>query len=280
MGCPSEELEEVTIGGVMFIRTVFISILCFVSCLLWGEEKSQGRPLQEVVVERILERLTVGKRSSFENQLFEILIELKREGYVWRVGQDASLRPLFVTAQGLIEEVCSNLLKEGQLAGLCGAIHTPLPATPLCSDGTITEKLVAASLEKDRQRLVTVTFRAGVMRDYLSYGGKLFVVYPKGGDLKRTEPQRAIYRGLLAEHPKTLFDFPIERPLPSFLIGATYRITGVKGDEIVFGIGAVQANAPEDGITWRLWLGDPKVNRRCLQRVQAVECLMGRKLKI
>ena len=264
----------------MFIRTFLVAILCFFSCLLWGEEKGQGRPLQEVVVDRILERLTTEKRSSFENRLFEMLVELKREGYVWRVGQDANLRPLFVTAQGLIEEVCSQLLKEGKLAGLCGAIHTPMPATPLCSDGTITEKLVAASLEKDTQRLVTVTFRARVMREYLSHGGKLFVVYPKGGDQKRTELQRVIYRKLLAKYPTELFDSPIERQLPTILIGATYRIKGIKGDEIIFGIGSVQANAPNDEITWRLWLGDPKENKRCLQRVRAIECLMGRKLKL
>ena len=266
----------------MFFRTFFFSFLCLASTSLLGEEKRQPpkkQPLQAVVVDQVLGRMKEEKRCSFENRLFELLDELKREGYVWRVGADASLRPLFVTAQGLIEEACAKLLQEGKLLRLCGAIHTPCPATPLCSDGTITEKLVAKSLEKDKQRLSTVTFRARVMRDYLSSGGQLFVVYPKGGDQKRTAPQRAIYRGLLAEYPKALFDCPFQRLLPSLLIGATYHITGSEGDEIVFGVGSVQANAPDDGATWRLWLGDPKENRSCFQRLQAIECLIGRSLK-
>lgn len=265
----------------MFLRKFLFVILCLGSVSLWGREKASppsGPSLQEVVVDSILGEMPKGKRSSFETRLCSLLEELKREGYLWCVGEDASLRPLFVTAQGLIEDACSELLQEGKLKKMCGAIHTPCPATPLCSDGTISEKLVHKSLEKDKSRLVTVTFRARVVRDYLKNGGQLYVVYPKGGDQKRTPPQRAIYRGLLAEYPKVLFDCPLERPLPSLLIGATYRITGSGGEECVFGIGSVQANAPDDGVTWRLWLGDPKVSRPCFQRLQAIECLIGRLL--
>lgn len=265
----------------MRVRSFLFLILWLSSVSLWGGEREGAPPmvsLQEVVIDHIMREIGFGKRTSFEKELCGLLEELKGGGYVERPGDDAKVRPLFVTVQGLIEDACCELLQNGKLSRVSGAIHTPCPATPLCTDGAISEKLVHTSLETDKARLVTVTFRARVLRDYLKYGGRLYVVYPRGGELKRTESQLAIYRGLLAAYPKALFDSPIERPIPLLLIGATYRITGRAGDEIVFGIGATQANAPADGTLWRLWFGDPKNNHTCHQRLQAIECLMGRVL--
>ncbi len=269
----------------MFFRFLFLSLVCM-SGVLCGKEgvevpqKNKKTPLlQEEVIKRIVRKQDKGTRSTFEKELSGILEEVLKEGYVWRVGSDEHLRPLFVTAEGLIEEVFSNLLNEGKVSEVCGAIHTPTPATPLCTDGTITENLVDKSIEKDTKRLVTVTYRAGVVRDYLGNGGKLFVVYPKGGDLKRTEAQRLIFHDLLQKYPQRLFDCPIDRTLPPLLIGATYRVKGGGGEEIVFSIGAVQANAPSDDVTWRLWLGNPRSHRGCSQRLHAIECLVGRRLR-
>lgn len=186
--------------------------------------------------------------------LLLLIDELSERGVVERFGSDAEYRPLFVTLQGSIEQVLANYLVSKRVAEICGAIHTPTPATPCCTEGEITPGLADASLLEDPKRLYTIRSRATTVRNYLEGGGRLWVVYPAAGLSKRSSEQLEVY-STLREHYSTLIDNPLEREeLEASLVGATYLFSDEEGDSL-FSIQAFQANAPVDEGLWRLWLG-------------------------
>lgn len=242
----------------MKFMPVFLSLVCLFAGNVWGQA------VENSVFELV-------QKAREENAFFksdplfaEVLAELQEKGYVERVGDDATLRPIFVMIQGFVEETFCRLLESNPEMSIRGTIHTPCPATPLCTDGTISDELIDPALAFDPKRLQTVVFRAQVMRRYLDAGGKLGVVYPEEGMSKRTPEQQGVYRDLLARYPKVLVDMPIQRPVPQELIGATYLVYDGDGHQkTLFGIRAVQANAPSDGVTWKLWLGEPQQNKEC-----------------
>ena len=96
-------------------------------------------------------------------------------------GKDEEVRPLYVTAQGDFERALALFLKEKKVKSVRGIIHTPTPATPLCTKGEISESLVDESMTEDQRRLYTVMKRPEIIREFLKNGGKLMVVYPEKG---------------------------------------------------------------------------------------------------
>ena len=151
----------------------------------------------------------------------EIIDELLLKGFVQREGVDKDTRPTFVTLQAIIEKVLANALESGEVSKFVGSIHTPCPTTPLCTKGDITKTLVTSEIDRDPKRKSTVLARTQTVRDLLFHGGKLFIVYPKEGLLKRTQKQREVYQQELFNFQDVLFDFPINTSLPDNLIGAT-----------------------------------------------------------
>lgn len=180
-------------------------------------------------------------------------------------GKDADVRPLFVTAQGDFERAITHMLREKKIKMAVGLIHTPTPATPLCTKGEITKELVDPSFEGDVKRIYTVIKRPEIIRHFLRNQGSLLVFYPREGQEKRTKTQLEIFKDLKKEFPN-LRDVPMEiDQLESEMIGATYLIKTLDGEEYAFSIMARQANAPEDDSTWAIWFGakeDQEVNER------------------
>ncbi|MCB1071850.1 MAG: hypothetical protein KDK96_01985 [Chlamydiia bacterium] len=182
-------------------------------------------------------------------------------------GKDEEVRPLYVTAQGDFERALALFLKEKKVKSVQGIIHTPTPATPLCTKGEISESLVDESMTEDQRRLYTVMKRPEIIREFLKNGGKLMVVYPEKGKEKRTTEQLAIF-----EEAKVTYSGIFDKPLPiekieSEMIGATYYIQTNEDESFAFAIMARQANAPEDDQTWAIWFGskeDADVNDRML----------------
>lgn len=170
-------------------------------------------------------------------------------------GTDQKIRPSFVALQGIIEQALANELRNN-IKTLNGFIHTPMPATPLCTRGEISPELVDRSIEVDLNRLFTVKARATIIRDYLFQKGNLHIVYPQAGLLKRTEEQQKIYKEELDHYPSHLFDVPLAcESIPPELIGATYIFQDFSGNFFVFAIKMTQAKDPQDMGTFGLWFG-------------------------
>lgn len=188
-------------------------------------------------------------------------------------GADKDVRPYFVALQGVIEHVLASELQK-EVTALKGVIHTPMPATPLCSTGDISKELVDPSIESDSSRLFTVKARTTLIRDYLFKGGDLYVVYPKDGLKKRTEEQQKIYRHELANYPTHLFDVPLNcENISTDLIGATYLFQDQLGKTFVFAIKMTQAKDPKDIGSFGLWFG-PIDHPSIQDRMRAVSIYM------
>lgn len=184
-------------------------------------------------------------------------------------GLDSDFRPLFVTAQGDFERAMTRLLKEGKIKEIRGIIHTPAPATPLCTKGEISAGLVNESLAGDERRLYSVMKRPDILRMYLESGGALLVCYPKSGRDKRTAEQLAIFDETKAKFA-TLAVLPLHvEEMESEMIGATYMFEACDGERYVFSIQSRQANAPEDGALWGMWFGN-EVDLEIMERIQKV----------
>lgn len=180
---------------------------------------------------------------------------LLEKGFLEKSGADKDVRPYFVAIQGIVEHVLASEL-QGNVKALVGVIHTPMPATPLCSKGEISKELVTPSIESDPARLFTVKARTTIVRDYLFKGGDLHVVYPKDGYDKRTEEQQKIYKQELATYPNHLFDVPLNcASIPTDLIGATYLFQDKSGNKFIFAIKMTQAKDPQDTGNFGLWFG-------------------------
>jgi hypothetical protein len=188
-------------------------------------------------------------------------------------GTDRDIRPYFVALQGVIEHVLASELQK-EVTTLKGVIHTPMPATPLCTTGDISKELVDPSIESDPSRLFTVKARTTIIRDYLFKGGDLYVVYPKDGLKKRTEEQQKIYQHELANYPTHLFDVPLNcENISTDLIGATYLFQDQSGKTFVFAIKMTQAKDPKDIGSFGLWFGH--INHPSIQeRIKAVSSYM------
>lgn len=181
--------------------------------------------------------------------------ELITKGVLESNGTDKEVRPYFVALQGIFEHVLACELGKN-IQSLTSVIHTPMPATPLCTDGDVSKELVNPSIKKDPLRLFTVNARATIVRDYLYQGGDLYIVYPKDGFSKRTEIQQQIYKKELENYPSHLFDRPLNcESISNDLIGAFYLFENKQGELFGFAIKMSQANSPEDLSSFGLWFG-------------------------
>lgn len=169
---------------------------------------------------------------------------------------DKDVRPYFVALQGIIEHVLSHELNKS-VKSLTGVIHTPMPATPLCTEGNVSKELVDPSIEEDPLRSSTVKARAIIVREFLFQGGDLYIVYPKEGMTKRTEIQQQIYKKELENFPSHLFDCPLEcASIDNDLIGAFYLFKSAEGKVFAFAIKMTQANSPQELGSFGLWFGE------------------------
>ena len=198
--------------------------------------------------------------------LFDLFNDLNQQGFVSKQLNDQSVRPYFVTLQGVMEQNLAYELQRGKIKNLVGIIHTPTPATPLCTHGDISEKLVDPTLLEDNKRLFTVRARADIVRDFLDLGGTLYAVYPQGGLEKRTIDQQNIYLKTLKDHPKNLIDAELATStIDHDLVGASYLFEDDCGEHHLFSLRAYQANAPSDDNTWSMWYGkvsEPHIAKR------------------
>ncbi len=196
-------------------------------------------------------------------------VTLQEKGVVEVDAPDKDVRPCFVALQGIVEQVLSNELGRG-VTDLRGMIHTPMPATPLCTTGEISKDLVDPSIENDPKRLFTVKARTTIVRDFLHRGGVLYVAYPHEGLSKRTDVQQNVYKQELKNYPTELVDTPLScAAVPDELVGATYLFKDASGHDFVFAIKMTQAKDPKEIGHFGLWFG-PLENESVKSRVEKV----------
>ncbi len=207
--------------------------------------------------------------SSLRLGIAECWEELVEKGVLEVTATDKDVRPYFVALQGIIEHVLAHELNKS-VKSLTGVIHTPMPATPLCTEGNVSKELVDSSIEEDPLRLFTVKARTTIIRDYLFQGGDLYIVYPKEGINKRNESQQQIYKKELENYPTHLFDYPLDcTSIDTDLIGAFYLFKSAEGKTFAFAIKMTQANSPQDLGSFGLWFGE--VNKSPIQnRISSV----------
>lgn len=204
-----------------------------------------------------------------KSKTIKIWNQLVQNGVVEVSGRDKDIRPYFVTLQAVIEHVLSCELQR-EIKSLDGIIHTPLPATPLCTAGEISRGLVDASIENDFHRLFTVKLRSTTIRDFLYQGGHLQIVYPSGGLAKRATVQQVLYKQELLNYPDRLLDQPLScDSIPENLIGATYLFKTQAGQTFAFAIKMTQANDPKEKGNFGLWFGPLEIEA-IKNRVDAV----------
>jgi hypothetical protein len=197
---------------------------------------------------------------------WKILIE---KGVIEVSDADKKVRPYFVALQGVIEHLLAYELNK-TINSLVGVIHTPMPATPLCTKGEISIDFIDASIQADPLRLLTVKARTTIIRDYLYQGGDLYIVYPQDGMAKRSVDQQTIYTEELQTYPTHLFDRPLTcASIDKNLIGASYIFKNQSGKLFGFAIKMTQANSPEDQGDFGLWFGE--INQTPIQgRIKTV----------
>lgn len=228
------------------------------------EDENDFYQVVKVCVEEVLQNAEVlpgfPKESadpSFRKTLGKTWEQLCANGFVCCTGEDAQYRPVFVALQGVIEHALTFAMQEW--GGYAEAIiHTPMPATPLCTEIALLPGLVSADILRDPLRLLTVTGRIHTVRHYLRQGGVLYSLYPHKGLGKRTPEQKRTYLSELVKNA-TLFDCPfLEGDFSSQEIGATYFFKGNKSNKIrpcVFSIQMTQAKAPPEKGEFGLWFG-------------------------
>ncbi len=198
-------------------------------------------------------------------QLLSYWNQLVQSGELVISDTDEKIRPYFVTLQAVTEHVLACELGK-QVLSLKGIIHTPAPATPLCTKDNLSSNLVDPSIENDQKRLLTVKARVTILREYLQKSGQLYVLYPKNGIHTRTEEQQKIYKNELQEHSKVLFDRPLDiETLPDEMSGATYFFQDKEGKTGIFAIKMTQANKLKPEGHFGLWYGDihhPSISSR------------------
>jgi hypothetical protein len=186
-----------------------------------------------------------------------ILKALFSEGVIAEEGDDAQLRPRYVGTQAAFEQYLTQELVLGSIKRVVAVIHTPLPATPVCTAGEITPDLVDPSMLNDEKRLQTVRERPSIIRALLQTGGTVMIAYPAVAKEQRSQAQLAIYQDLLDKYQGNLLDVPMGcLEVAPEMVGATYLYETSEGKWCTFSIRFTQAIAPSTPCQAAMWLGD------------------------
>jgi len=253
----------------LFMMALFGILPCFALIFSFISLQINHQRLDESFEERLfhlVKKCVEYNDSAERREILKLLDRVHREKWVLAKGDD-DLRIKFVNLQGCIEHILAREQALGEVVDLIGMIHTPQPATPLCTrPNNLDEELLNRSIRHDLEKQLTVRSRAQIVREYLNKGALLYVVYPKGGFEKRTPQQQVVYLEELERYPNQLVDWVLSTPsLHPEMSGATYFCKNSEGKTYVFSIMARQANDPQEDSEWGLWLGElehPEIRKR------------------
>ena len=242
------------------MKSLFFLLAIFFTPLLNGDE------FFEALNTKVVQAIEQGNKTPGLKEFWEKLTEEKALLFT---GEDQQYRPLIVGLQGVLEQVLTDELGSN-INFFEGVFLTPLPPTPLCTEGEISPGLVSSEIEQDPLRAFTVQSRATTVRNMLAKGALITTCYPESALQKRTPEQLAIFHSLLEKYPTKLINLPLKTVdlIPSDLIGALYQFRTPTGLRYIFAVQITQANSPQDEGQFGIWLGtdkDPSVRARVEQ---------------
>lgn len=233
---------------------------------------SQQEELTSHLISRVWECILFNPEIPRKQVVFNLLQTLESKKVVTEMGSE-DLRVKYVAIQGAFEHVLARALDSGEIDYLVGVIHTPTPATPLCTevDPFDEEPLDPfVRFDFDLQKCVAVRgTRPFIVRNFLDKGGKLFIAYPQGGFEKRSVQQQQVYQQELNKYQDNLIDTVLNcTEFDPSKVGAIYFFKRAQGNMYVFSIKSYQAITPQEFSEWGLWLGKMKnkvVNARVVE---------------
>jgi len=236
-----------------------INLILFLPCILLAHDATIQRinldVMQTIENAQEIPGLKSDEFKSLKAGIVERWSELVDKGVIEVTAPDKEVRSSFVALQAIVEHVLSYELNSN-LTSLMGVIHTPMPATPLCSEGFISKELVDQAVANDPFRLFTVKARTTIIRDYLQQGGNLYIAYPKDGLYQRTPEQQVVYQNELKKHSAHLFDRPLDcATIDGDFVGAIYLFSNEAGEVYAFAIKMSQANSTQLIGRFGLWFG-------------------------
>jgi hypothetical protein len=249
-----------------------------------GSKSQNGSAITKLLLNRVRECIHHSSEIAKKDEIFKLLDALDHNGSVAELGSD-DLRGKYVFAQGSIEHVLACAMVLGEVDHLVGVIHTPTPATPLCTQvDNLDDQLLDPSIRYDLEKLLTVRSRAVIVREYLELGGKLFIAYPKGGLEKRTQLQQETYKQELAKYADRLYDAVLScTEMDPAMVGATYLFKDALGTLCAFSIKSTQANNPQSLSEWAIWFGkikDPLISQRVNEILDYLEANDGPNVRV
>lgn len=205
-----------------------------------------------------------------QKAIFKAIATIKKDGVYSSDAKDEAKRAVFVGLQSAIEQVLSEKKQADPNFKVMMAIHTPTPATPLCTAvDSVSEGLMSARVKDDKQVQHTILSRAEILRSLLEQETPLYVVFQKNGLSQRTIEQQKIYRSQIAKYPDQLMSLELTLPeISGDMIGATYLISTGDEQKLAFFIKATQANSPGDN-QWQIGFG-PANQQLIHERVSSV----------
>lgn len=265
----TKQIKQTIMNKIGISLFILIGIVKFASAHAVLSDDIDTKVLETIEYSVEIPGLKSEEFSTLKSDIAKTWAILLRDGVIEISGTDKEVRPCFVAIQGIVEHVLASELQRS-VKTLKGVIHTPMPATPLCSQGEISKELVDPTIELDPVRLFTVKARTTIVRDYLFKGGDLYIVYPKSGFDKRTEEQQRIYKQELLNYPDHLFDVPLDcESIPGAHVGATYLFQDNAENTFVFSIKMTQAKDPQEIGHFGLWFG-PIHHAAIQERLQTV----------
>lgn len=252
--------------ALLSLTALLVSIFTLKKIEGFQNEQCVQTKFLNIILDRVRACVAHNEEISARQEIFDLLNVLESKGTFSEVGSD-DLRVKYVTSQGTIEHVLACAMVLGDIDHLVGVIHTPTPATPLCTPvENLDKELLDSSIRYNLEKLLTVRSRAIIVREYLENGGKLFIAYPKGGLEKRTTQQQQVYKQALERYVGRLFDAVLScNSMDPSKVGATYFFRNNAGELFAFSIKSQQANDPKELSEWAIWIGkvtDPEMGNR------------------
>lgn len=232
--------------------------------LFASSEKESAPTLIETLHAQTLNPSSSFQKLSFKPETFSHIWDSLLENGVLEVSAtEQEIRPYFVTFQAMIEKALVVELGK-EVLSVRGFIHTPMPATPLCTRKLPNKPSLVRPIEVKPSQA-----RTNILKKYLLKGGDLYIVYPKEGLFKRTPHEQKTYAQRLEKHPNHLIDLPLScEEIPEDLIGATYIFKDRNLNEFVFSIQMTQFNSAQESSHFALWLGpltDARIEKRATE---------------
>jgi hypothetical protein len=178
--------------------------------------------------------------------------KIKEHGYISE-SEDEHTRTKFVNMQFLFESTLASMLKYKQASKAIAVVYTPIPSTPLRTDGTNLDEVLSKEALRDPDIINTIVSRYESLHEYLKNNGVLYNIY-KNINNESEVPGMDMYNKNLKQYPNNLIDKPTD-DFEKEYSGASYLVECDNGQQIFFSISASALNDNSEKKHWEIYYG-------------------------